>query len=341
MSFRSQLDVIIKKLLAVKQKPPGTPAGLTVEEIKWLCKTVQKIFLDQPVFLELQPPLTICGDIHGQYHDLLRIFDKCRYPPHTNYLFLGDYVDRGCQSIETVCLLFSFKIRYPENFFLLRGNHECEYINNQFGFSDECIQNYDLDIWRTFNEVFNCLPIAALIDDKIFCVHGGLSPSLMNLDNLRNIKRPTDVPEEGLLCDLLWSDPDPDADEWEENDRGTSYIFGLNPLKRFLSRFHFDLVCRAHQAIMGGYDFPFKRDGGQGEMGLVTLFSAPNYCYEYDNKAAMLSVDEKLFCTFTVLPPKKWEEEFEIAPRPGTPPRGTPDQQTDQLQLEFHDNEDE
>lgn len=334
----TQLDDIIKKILAIKKFPPGTSAGLTKNQIYWLCDTVCQIFEEQPVFLELQPPLTICGDIHGQFHDLLRIFDKCKYPPHTNYLFLGDYVDRGCQSIETVCLLFAFKIRYPENFFMLRGNHECQYINSEFGFQAECLANYDYDVWRKFNSVFCYLPVAAVIDDKIFCVHGGLSPSLMSLDDIRNIERPTDVPEDGLLCDLLWSDPDPDAIEWEENDRGTSYTFGLNPLKRFLARFHFDLVCRAHQAVMNGFEFPFNTEDKK-ETGLVTVFSAPNYCYEYDNRAAMLSVKENLFCTFSVLAPKKWEEEYEIEPRPGTPPREAKGQQQEELQLQYQDNE--
>jgi serine/threonine-protein phosphatase PP1 catalytic subunit len=126
-----------------------------------------------------------------------------------------------------------------------------------------------------------------------------------------------EVPEDGLLCDMLWADPGCDVEQWQPNDRGTSYIFGPDPLRRFLERFDFDLVCRAHQAVVEGYEFPF-----QGENGIVTIFSAPNYCYEFGNKGAVLQVDENLFCAFKVLDPKELEEETEVPTKRGTPPRG-------------------
>jgi serine/threonine-protein phosphatase PP1 catalytic subunit len=141
---------------------------------------------------------------------------------------------------------------------------------------------------------------------------------MTDLDEIRKIERPLEVPEDGLLCDMLWSDPDPDVDDWDANDRGTSYVFGVNPVRRFLDRFQYDLICRAHQAVLPGYDFPFEDD-----QGLVTIFSAPNYCYEYQNKGAMLQVDENLLCAFTTLDPKNWEDdEYEVPARQGTPPRG-------------------
>lgn len=169
------------------------------------------------------------GDIHGQYYDLLRLFEYGSFPPESNYLFLGDYVDRGKQSLETICLLLAYKIKYPENFFLLRGNHECASINRIYGFYDECkylIKNllnfycnnlfilfigkrrYNIKLWKIFTDCFNCLPVAAIVDEKIFCCHGGLSPDLQSMEQIRRIMRPTDVPDQGLLCDLLWSDPD-------------------------------------------------------------------------------------------------------------------------------------
>jgi serine/threonine-protein phosphatase PP1 catalytic subunit len=312
------LKHIMNQLIAIKNAPFGTPARLSRTQIVYLCQKVRQIYLSQPVLLELQPPLTICGDTHGQYQDLLRLFDVCKFPPRTNYLFLGDYVDRGGQSIETICLLFAFKISYPENFFMLRGNHECSYINRQFGFYDECIASYDVSLWRMFCDVFSCLPVAAVIDDKIFCVHGGISPSLTDLDQIRNIERPLEIPEDGLLCDLLWADPDPEAEDWDVNDRGTSYVFGASVLDDFLRRFGFDLVCRAHQAVMDGYDFPFEKC-----QGIVTVFSVPNYCYEFQNKGAVLQVAESLACSFIVLDPVDWQDR-DIAASPGTPPRGIP-----------------
>ncbi|CAL1268721.1 unnamed protein product, partial [Larinioides sclopetarius] len=191
--------------------------------------------------------VSFLGDIHGQYTDLLRLFEYGGFPPEANYLFLGDYVDRGKQSLETICLLLAYKIKYPENFFLLRGNHECASINRIYGFYDECKRRYNIKLWKTFTDCFNCLPIAAIIDEKIFCCHGGLSPDLQSMEQIRRIMRPTDVPDTGLLCDLLWSDPDKDVQGWGENDRGVSFTFGADVVSKFLNRHDLDLICRAHQ----------------------------------------------------------------------------------------------
>nr|GLL33761.1 serine/threonine-protein phosphatase PP1 isozyme 2-like [Ipomoea trifida] len=238
------------------------------------------------------------GDIHGQYGDLLRLFGYGGFPPEANYLFLGDYVDRGKQSLETICLLLAYKIKYPENFFLLRGNHECGSINRIYGFYDECKSRFNVKLWKTFTDCFNCLPVAALIDDKILCMHGGLSPDLGNLDQIRKLPRPTDVPDSGLLSDLLWSDPSREVRGWGMNDRGVSYTFGPDKVAEFLMRHDMDLVCRAHQVVEDGYEFFADRQ-------LVTIFSAPNYCGEFDNAGAMMSVDEDLICSFQILRPNR------------------------------------
>jgi len=195
------------------------------------------------------------------------------------------------QSLETICLLLAYKIKYPENFFLLRGNHECASINRIYGFYDECKRRYSIRLWKVFSDVFNCLPVAALIDEKIFCMHGGLSPELKNLDQIKNIMRPTDVPDTGLLCDLLWSDPERGVEEYGDNDRGVSFTFGENVVRKFNQKHDIDLICRAHQVVEDGYEFFQRRQ-------LVTLFSAPNYCGEFDNSGAMMSVDETLMCSF-------------------------------------------
>jgi serine/threonine-protein phosphatase PP1 catalytic subunit len=180
-----------------------------------------------------------------------------------------------------------------------------------------------------FSDVFNCLPIAAIIDDKIFCIHGGISPELTSLDDIRNLTRPIEVPEEGLLCDLLWADPSTEVDGWDENDRGASVVFGIGPLDEFLQRFGFDLVCRAHQAVMSGYEFPFFPN-----QSILTLFSAPNYCYEFANKGAIMKVDENLFCTFCVLEPRIVQRVGGARARLGTPPKLEPDDDEDE-ELEY------
>ena len=271
--------------------------NLTEIELKFLINTSKKILIEQPTFLELETPITVCGDTHGQYPDLLRLFDLGGYPPDTNYLFLGDYVDRGEQSIETISLLLAYKIKYEENFFILRGNHECGSINRIYGFYDECKRRYNIKIWKNFVDLFNCLPIAACIDDKIFLVHGGLSPELKNIDDIKKIMRPTDVAEEGLLCDLLWSDPENSTKDWGVNDRGVSVTFNVKVLEKFLENNELDLFCRAHQVVEEGYEF-------FGDKKLVTIFSAPNYCGEFDNNGGIMLVDENLRCSFKIIKAK-------------------------------------
>jgi serine/threonine-protein phosphatase PP1 catalytic subunit len=290
------VDAIINKLLEVRGSKPGKLVNLSENEIKMLCDLSREIFTSQPVLLELEAPIKVCGDIHGQYYDLLRLFEYGGFPPEANYLFLGDYVDRGRQSLETICLLLAYKIKYPENFFLLRGNHESSTINRIYGFYDECKRRYSLKLWKLFSDVFNCLPIAALIDDKILCMHGGLSPDLHSIEQINKINRPTDVPDSGMLCDLLWSDPDKDVKDWEDNERGVSYVFGSDVLSRFNQKNEIDLICRAHQVVEDGYEFFAKKQ-------LVTVFSAPNYCGEFDNSGAMMTVDESLMCAFQILKP--------------------------------------
>ncbi|WEJ93654.1 serine/threonine protein phosphatase Pzh1 [Yamadazyma tenuis] len=265
-------------------------------EIQMVCSRAREILLSQPSLLELNPPVKVVGDVHGQFGDLIRIFTKCGFPPSTNYLFLGDYVDRGKQSLETILLLLCYKIKYPENFFLLRGNHECANVTRVYGFYDECKRRCNIKTWKLFIDTFNTLPIAAIVAGKIFCVHGGLSPVLTSLDEIRNIARPTDVPDFGLLNDLLWSDPADTLNEWEDNERGVSYVFSKVAINKFLQKFGFDLVCRAHMVVEDGYEF-------FNDQTLVTVFSAPNYCGEFDNWGAVMSVSDELLCSFELLDP--------------------------------------
>lgn len=309
------VDSVIDRLLAVGMTKPKSSSSrhtkdklpVTSSEIKFILHKARSIFLDQPTLLRLSPSVKIVGDIHGQFHDLIRIFNTCGYPPYSNYLFLGDYVDRGHKSLETILLLLCYKIKYPENFFMLRGNHESANITKIYGFYDECKRRLPAisgnhKMWKVFIDVFNTLPIAATINDKIFCIHGGLSPDLHDLEQIDNIRRPTDIPERGLLADLLWSDPDPaiknfSVTNWPKNDRGVSYCFGKKHVDYFCSTFKMDLVVRGHMVVEDGYEFFNKRK-------LVTVFSAPNYCGEFDNFGAVMSVDKNLYCSFELLKPQ-------------------------------------
>merc|ERR1719160_1765158 len=195
-----------------KRHPTGQQVFLQQEVVAHLCTQARDIFMDQPMLLDLEVPLKLCGDIHGQYHDLLRIFENSGFPPQSNYLFLGDYVDRGKKSLETICLLFAYKIKYPENFFILRGNHESPSICRIYGFYDECKRRYSVKLWKTFIDVFNNLPVCAIVDERIICMHGGLSQQML-IDGvdlrtvINEVTRPADIPDAGILCDLLWADP--------------------------------------------------------------------------------------------------------------------------------------
>ncbi|KAI9261701.1 Metallo-dependent phosphatase-like protein [Sporodiniella umbellata] len=296
-SSTTHIDEYIRRLLdAGYASKVSRQLCLKPSEVTAICRAAMDIFLGQPSLLELSSPVKVVGDTHGQYTDLIRLFEMGGFPPSSNYLFLGDYVDRGKQSLETILLLFCYKIKYPENFFLLRGNHECANVTKVYGFYDECKRRLSAKMWRAFVDVFNTLPIAALVAGKIFCVHGGLSPALQTMDDIRNIQRPTDVPDYGLLNDLLWSDPAEIDGDWEDNERGVSYVFGKKVIHDFQAKFDLDLVCRAHMVVEDGYEFFANRS-------LVTVFSAPNYCGEFDNFGAIMSVNEELLCSFELLTP--------------------------------------
>eukprot|EP01062_Namystynia_karyoxenos_P074537 TRINITY_DN7147_c0_g1_i1.p1 TRINITY_DN7147_c0_g1~~TRINITY_DN7147_c0_g1_i1.p1 ORF type:complete len:317 (+),score=122.33 TRINITY_DN7147_c0_g1_i1:280-1230(+) len=294
---QQKVDEALKKLLAVKGNKQGKMVILKEDEVRGILKLAKDIFAGQPMLLELDGPIKVVGDIHGQYYDLLRIFEKGGYPPDSNYLFLGDYVDRGKHSMETITLLLCYKIKYPENFFMLRGNHESAPINRMYGFYDDCKRRYNVKVWKLFTEVFNWMPVAAVIGEKILCVHAGLSPELMdgNFDVIKEIKRPQEVPDQGVYCDLLWADPEFEMDGWAESDRGVSYLFGADQVTQFLNTVDMDLIIRAHQVMERGYEFFADRQ-------LVTIFSAPNYCSEFDNDGAIMSIDENLQCSFAIIP---------------------------------------
>jgi len=303
-TYPTKLQNIIDRLWALDDKPPGTFADLTGDEIRMLCQRSTSLHLDQPMFLNLGVPIRICGDIHGQFHDLLQVL-KTGEPPQHNYLFLGDYVDRGRNSIETICLLLSYKLLYPEHIFLLRGNHESAVVNQVYGFYMDCKRRYSIRIYRAFSDLFNVLPVAAIVEDRILCMHGGITPELDDLNAIGDIPRPCEVPNSGVMADLLWADPSPEITEWEENERGISYIFGSHALEDFMQQHDLDLIVRAHQVVEDGYEFFANRR-------MVTIFTARNYCGEFDNAGAIIIADEELMLSFKIFPPAGQTDEEEV-----------------------------
>ncbi|EDR26242.1 serine/threonine protein phosphatase PP1-2, putative [Entamoeba dispar SAW760] len=290
---------LFNKLVQYRTKSKGYSTELPSKIIIKLCNEVLNEISKEPIVIQLKTPITIVGDIHGQYYDLLRIFESSGYPNETPYLFLGDYVDRGKNSIEVITLLLLYKLKYPHSIFLLRGNHEDEKICRMYGFFNECsrFKDYQNEIFKSFIQVFDQLPIAAVINNKIFCVHGGLSPDLITIQTIKTIKRPIKIPLQGLLCDLLWSDPhDLPVDGWMKNQRGMSYTFGKNVVESFLKKNNFEVIIRAHQTMNGGYSLSFNKH-------LVTLFSCPNYMGTTENSGAILYFNSSLQGTFKVFKP--------------------------------------
>ncbi|KAA3486857.1 serine/threonine-protein phosphatase PP-X isozyme 2 isoform X1 [Gossypium australe] len=313
---------------------------LKESEVKALCLKAMEILVEESNVQRVDAPVTICGDIHGQFYDMKELFKVGGDCPKTNYLFLGDFVDRGFYSVETFLLLLALKVRYPDRITLIRGNHESRQITQVYGFYDECLRKYgSVNVWRYCTEIFDYLRmyklsrtaavargsdvsvlssgnivtfyrvcfilLSALIENKIFSVHGGLSPAISTLDQIRTIDRKQEVPHDGAMCDLLWSDPEDIVDGWGLSPRGAGFLFGGSVVTSFNHTNNIDYICRAHQLVMEGYKWMFNNQ-------IVTVWSAPNYCYRCGNVAAILELDENLNKQFRV---------FDAAPQES---RGTP-----------------
>jgi len=275
----SDLDVQIEKLKRCQL--------ITEDEVKSLREKALEIFVEESNVQRVVSPVTVCGDIHGQFFDLMELFKVGVDCPQTNYLFLGDFVDRGFYSVETFLLLLALKVRYPDRITLIRGNHESRQITQVYGFYEECLRKYgSVNVWKYCTEIFDYLSLSALIDGKVFAVHGGLSPSINTLDHIRGIDRKQEVPHDGPMCDLLWSDPE-EIDGWGLSPRGAGYLFGGDIVKTFNETNNIMLIARAHQLVNEGYKLMFNDT-------LVTVWSAPNYCYRCGNVAAILKLDENL-----------------------------------------------
>jgi len=277
-----------------REEPPDEKVGLPEKEIRILCDLVQEIFMRESVLMELEPPLVVGGTLASSVEQLNKIIERCGEPGDVQYLFLGNYVSRGrgpVHGVDLLALLYCFKCRQPDKVCLLRGKQECASISRIYGFYDECKRRYNVKLWKRITQTMNCMPICALIRSRIFCVSSGLSPELRTLDQLSVITRPTEVPDHGLLCDLLWADPETGLRGWAEMDKGVSYIFGEDIVHEFMERNSLDLICRTSQVVEDGYEY-------FADQKLVTLFSCADYVGEFDNTAAVMLVDAEMQHTF-------------------------------------------
>ncbi|CAL1390516.1 unnamed protein product [Linum trigynum] len=346
------INSVPKKVVAHLLKPRGWKPPvrrqffLDCNEIADLCDSAERIFSSEPSVLQLRAPIKIFGDLHGQFGDLMRLFDEYGAPStagdiaYIDYLFLGDYVDRGQHSLETISLLLALKVEYPNNVHLIRGNHEAADINALFGFRIECIERMGerdgIWVWHRINRLFNWLPLAALIEKKIICMHGGIGRSINHVEQIENIQRPITM-EAGsiVLMDLLWSDPteNDSVEGLRPNARGPGLVtFGPDRVMEFCSNNDLQLIVRAHECVMDGFE-----RFAQGH--LITLFSATNYCGTANNAGAILVLGRDLVVVPKLihpLPPAMsspeaspehiedtWMQELN-ANRPPTPTRGRP-----------------
>lgn len=259
---------------------------LPESSLRRLCELVKELLMEESNIQPVHSPVTVCGDIHGQFHDVIELFRCGGKIPDTNYIFMGDYVDRGYFSLETFTLLLCLKARYPDRITLLRGNHESRQITQVYGFYDECQTKYgNANAWKYCCNVFDFLTLAAMIDGKILCVHGGLSPEVRTLDQIRVIARAQEVPHEGAFCDLMWSDPE-EVDTWAVSPRGAGWLFGSKVTQEFSHLNDLTLIARAHQLVQEGYKYHFA------DRSLVTVWSAPNYCYRCGNVASVMEITD-------------------------------------------------
>ncbi|KAK8793374.1 hypothetical protein WA158_004733 [Blastocystis sp. Blastoise] len=291
------LDAKIEKL----KKRELLPAPVLIE----LCEQAKLIFKNESNVQPVRCPVTVCGDLHGQFYDFIELLKIGGDAPDTNYLFMGDYVDRGYYSVETAALMIALKIRYPDRVTVLRGNHECRQITQVYGFYDECVRKYgNADVWKAFTDLFDYMPMTALIEERIFSLHGGLSPSVETLDKARSLDRVQEVPHEGAICDLVWSDPD-ERIGFGVSARGAGFTFGKDITSRFCNTNNLSFISRAHQLVMEGYQWGHDKK-------IVTIFSAPNYCYRCGNQAAIMEIREDMTSNFIQFDPAPRDENFNV-----------------------------
>lgn len=353
-----------KKVISTLLRPRNwkAPANrrffLDSYEVGELCYAAEQLFMHEPTVLQLKAPVKVFGDLHGQFGDLMRLFDEYGFPStagditYIDYLFLGDYVDRGQHSLETITLLLALKIEYPENVHLIRGNHEAADINALFGFRLECIErmgeNDGIWAWTRFNQLFNYLPLAALVEKKIICMHGGIGRSIHSVEQIEKLERPITMDAGSIvLMDLLWSDPteNDSVEGLRPNARGPGLVtFGPDRVTDFCKKNKLQLIIRAHECVMDGFE-----RFAQGQ--LITLFSATNYCGTANNAGAILVIGRGLVVVPKLIhplpPPLRspetsperiiddaWMQELNIQ-RPPTPTRGRPQPDLDRSSLAY------
>ncbi|KAA6403859.1 MAG: putative Calcineurin subunit A [Streblomastix strix] len=274
---------------------------INIADITDICNNASQLFKTEPNVLDISGEVRVCGDLHGSYYDFLKLLEVGGDPSEFAYLFLGDYVDRGYFGCELLIHMLALKINFPKTFFMLRGNHESKHLTEHFNFKRECIYKYNSDVYFTFVSVFDTMPFAAMVGEKrFFCVHAGLSPSLKKVEQLTAINRFKEIPESGLITDILWSDPcPPDKDPQgtvtfiDNSARNCSFFYGASAVRQFLRTNSLVALVRGHECKDTGFEMQFPRSGTNPFPTVITLFSCPNYVDSFKNQAAILLVKKE------------------------------------------------
>ncbi|CAG8592766.1 1914_t:CDS:2, partial [Scutellospora calospora] len=256
--------------------------------LKEICEKTKELLMRESNVIHISAPVTVVGDIHGIEHPYKGDSVECSQNIRLVRFPAGDYVDRGLFSVETISLLTCLKLRYPDRVQLVRGNHESRAVTQTYGFYTECVRKYgSTHVWNYFTDMFDFLTLSVVIDNRIFCVHGGLSPSIHSIDQIKILDRFREIPHEGPMADLVWSDPDPDKDEFAISPRGAGYTFGGQVVKRFLEINQMEHILRAHQLCMEG----FQAFGVDGQRFFNVFDAAPEN--DRDGPSQQMSVERK------------------------------------------------
>ncbi|EAY14907.1 Ser/Thr protein phosphatase, putative [Trichomonas vaginalis G3] len=286
------MEYVIKKIiLSRSDKNCNISKVISEDQVQNVLDKAYSVLADEPVLLDVAANIHVVGDLHGNIDDLLRIFELLGYPPKERYIFLGDYVDRGTNSFEVMTLLFAFKVKFPSNIYLLRGNHEIEHVSKCYGFLDEIISKYSTALFYNFQKVFQQLPIIGIVGKRILCVHGGIGPSMKDVSDFRKRLKPDEITETSIFADIVWSDPRNMSNEFERNPRGCGWTFNVQATRKFLIKNDLDLILRSHESY-DGYSFPFPTDE------CITVFSNTDYC-DKKNGGAIINVSNNLNVTVT------------------------------------------
>lgn len=304
--FQGNTERVLNEFKEILSLPPErvTEVGVTVpiptfdeSTVIELANRAKRSYIGMDTLLNIQKPVYIIGDLHGNIFDLIRVLVLSGVPPVSRFLFLGDYVDRGQYSVEVITLLLALSVRFPEHIYLLRGNHEFERVNEMYGFKMECESIYgDLKVYNALNEAFNWMPLAARVGKEIFAVHGGISPQISSFRQLRLVKRPITTYDNNIACDLLWSDPSTETKDFLRSQRGNGVTYGVNAVKDFLRQFKIEHIVRAHQCVPLG----IERFAGDS---VYTVFSCSNYADASGNRCGIMFVPDQGPLQLFSLPP--------------------------------------